>query len=141
MFGWLEKNVPFQGGLTYFDKGHFIQPSYSKSFMDMVYYGLLRRGGVDKLMLESFHWRFFEIRSYKVLHSIAQRSFPWKNLWKPKVLTKVSFFLWEAALGKILTTDNLQRHWIVVIDWCCMCIRGMGKLLIIYFYITLLLEI
>ena len=116
MFGWLEKNVPFQGGLTYFDKGHFIQPSYSKSFMDMVYSGLLRRGGVDKLMLESFPWRFFEIRSYKVLHSIAQWSFPWKNLWKPKVLTKVSFFLWEAALGKILTTDNLQRHWIVVID-------------------------
>ena len=36
-------------------------------------------------------------------------SFPWKSLWKPKVSTKVSFFLWTAALGNIVITDNLWK--------------------------------
>jgi hypothetical protein len=33
----------------------------------------------------------------------------------------VAFFGWTAALGKILTHDNLRKQHIVVIDWCCMC--------------------
>ena len=41
-----------------------------------------------------------------------------------KVPTKVSFFLWTAALGRILTIDNLRRHQVVVVDLYCMCKRG-----------------
>jgi hypothetical protein len=29
--------------------------------------------------------------------------------------------VWTVALGKILTHDNLRRHHIVVVEWCCMC--------------------
>ena len=32
----------------------------------------------------------------------------WNTIWKPKVPIKVSFFLWSAALGRILTVDNLR---------------------------------
>ena len=38
--------------------------------------------------------------------------------------TKVRFFVWTAALGRILTIDNLWRCQIVVINWCCMCKRA-----------------
>jgi hypothetical protein len=30
------------------------------------------------------------------------------------------FFVWSAALGKILTHDNLRKRNVVVIEWCCM---------------------
>jgi len=33
----------------------------------------------------------------------------------------VAFFVWTAALGKILTHDNLRRRGIVVVEWCVMC--------------------
>jgi hypothetical protein len=48
-------------------------------------------------------------------------SFPWKNIWCAKAPTRVAFFVWSAALGKILTHDNLRKRNIVVIEWCCMC--------------------
>ena len=57
----------------------------------------------------------------KLLGSLLPNSL---SLGKPfgKFPTKVSFFLWTAALGRILTTDNLRRR-VVVVDWCCMCRR------------------
>lgn len=45
-------------------------------------------------------------------------------MWKPNLPTKISFFIWTAALGLILTNDNLQKRWLVVINWCCMCKRA-----------------
>ena len=71
--------------------------------------------------------RFFmlEVRSYyRVLWSTTQSPFPWKTIWKSKVPTKVSFFLWTAALGRILTIDNLRRRQVVIVDLYCMCKRG-----------------
>uniref|UniRef100_A0A2N9H5P7 Reverse transcriptase domain-containing protein n=1 Tax=Fagus sylvatica TaxID=28930 RepID=A0A2N9H5P7_FAGSY len=44
--------------------------------------------------------------------------------WRPssrKVPTRVAFFTWTAALGKILTVDNLRKRRVVIVDWCCMC--------------------
>jgi len=35
---------------------------------------------------------------------------------KPKVSTKVSFFLWTLALGKILTVDKLRVRQVEVVD-------------------------
>jgi hypothetical protein len=37
------------------------------------------------------------------------------------VPTRVAFFTWTAALGKILTVDNLRKRRVVIVDWCCMC--------------------
>ena len=47
--------------------------------------------------------------------------FPWKSIWKVKAPTKVASFFWTAALGKILTIDNLRRWRILIVDCCCMC--------------------
>ena len=38
-------------------------------------------------------------------------------MWKSKAPTKLSFFIWTATLGKILTVNNLQRQQVVVEDW------------------------
>ena len=58
---------------------------------------------------------------YKVLHSGSAQHFPWRTIWKSLAPSKVSFFLWTSALGKVLTTDNIRKRGLIVIDWCCMC--------------------
>ena len=45
----------------------------------------------------------------------------WKRIWKVKAPTKVGFFVWLAALGKVLTMYLLQRKGILIANWCCMC--------------------
>ena len=64
----------------------------------------------------------FQVKSfYTHLSSLGLGLFPWKGIWKAKVSPRVAFFAWTAALGKILTADNLRRRGIPVVSWCCMC--------------------
>ena len=70
---------------------------------------------------------------YRALLGMHCVSFPWKIIWKSRVPPRVAFFVWTAALGGILTIDNLRRRKVMVLDWCCMC-----KKLIIFFSIALL---
>ena len=72
------------------------------SFMDWIDSGLRRKNVVDELCWIPSSKQTFDLRSfYRALHSSTQLSFPWKSIWKPKVPTKVSFFLWMVALGRI----------------------------------------
>jgi hypothetical protein len=50
--------------------------------------------------------------------------FPWKSVWRTKVPLRVAFFVWLAALGNILTMDNLRKRHVLVIERCCMCKRN-----------------
>ena len=43
-------------------------------------------------------------------------SFPWKMTLQSKVPSRVAFFSWSASLGKILTTDNLRKRRVIVLD-------------------------
>jgi hypothetical protein len=62
------------------------------------------------------------VRSYyEVIIRKNGPSFLWKSIWHVNALTRVAFFVWSAALGKILTHDNLRKMNILVIEWCCMC--------------------
>lgn len=36
----------------------------------------------------------------------------------------MAFFAWSAALGKILTMENLRKMHIILVDKCCMCKRN-----------------
>ena len=47
--------------------------------------------------------------------------FPWKSIWRVKAPRRVSFFVWTAAHGRILTCDNLMKRGFVMAGWCCMC--------------------
>ena len=44
-------------------------------------------------------------------------------MWQLKVPPRVAFFSWSASLGKILTTDNLLKRSIIVLDRCYMSKR------------------
>jgi hypothetical protein len=64
----------------------------------------------------------FQVKSYyRALLPMSDQSVPWKSIWKTKAPPRVSFFVWAAALGRILTIDNLRRRHVIVLDWCCMC--------------------
>jgi hypothetical protein len=41
-----------------------------------------------------------------------------------KFMLRVAFFVWSMALWKILTTDNLQKWNVIVVDWHFMCKRN-----------------
>jgi hypothetical protein len=91
------------------------------SFLDLLYTSSTTRGGLD-----SMHWKLsrsgkFEVKSYyKVLTQADHSPFPWKSICKVRVPTRVAFFTWTAALGKILTVDNLRKRKVLILDWCCM---------------------
>jgi hypothetical protein len=64
----------------------------------------------------------FPVKSYYVtLLTNTNRIVPWKSIWKTKAPTRVAFFVWTAAMGRILTIDNLRRRRVLVMNWCCMC--------------------
>jgi hypothetical protein len=41
-----------------------------------------------------------------------------------KFHSELVFFAWTAALGRILTMDNLRKRGLIVVDWCNMCKRS-----------------
>ena len=47
--------------------------------------------------------------------------FPCQIIWRSLAPAKVSFFVWEASHGKILTIDNLQRRGFSLVNRCYMC--------------------
>uniref|UniRef100_A0A2N9EFL4 Reverse transcriptase domain-containing protein n=1 Tax=Fagus sylvatica TaxID=28930 RepID=A0A2N9EFL4_FAGSY len=110
--GWMSKSPrgPHRGGarwLTLFNAGV------------MRFIGSSER---DKMCWKPARTKGFQVKSfYTHLTSPGLGFFPWKSIWKAKVPPRVTFFVWTAALGKILTADNLRRRGIPVVSWCCMC--------------------
>jgi hypothetical protein len=91
------------------------------SFYEQLYSSRIRLEEVDRVV-----WNIskenFEVKTfYKALVCHEAAYFPWKGIWHVKVPKRVAFFVWTAALGKILTHDNLRRRGIVVVEWCVMC--------------------
>ena len=77
---------------------------------------------MDKLWWILSHKGIFDVRSfYKILAYKDNSSFPRKSIWRTKAPLKVAFFAWSAALGKILTMDNLRKRQLIVVNWCCLC--------------------
>jgi hypothetical protein len=79
---------------------------------DTIYWGLAKN-------------KCFTLSSYyKALSGTSHVSFPSKIIWKSRAPPRVAFFVWTAALGKIMTIDNLQKRHVLIMDWCCMCKKG-----------------
>ena len=92
-------------------------------FMDIVYSSKVRGVGLDKVGWKIARSRGFKVSSFYLSFYPPSLSFPWRLVWHSKVPPRVAFFSWSASLGKILTTDNLRKRRIVVLDWCYMCKR------------------
>ena len=92
------------------------------SFLDRLYSTKVKGIGADVMLWFHSPQNGFMVRSfYRHLVRIGGCSFPWKSIWKSKAPPRVSFFIWVAALGKILTAENLQRRHIILVSWCCLC--------------------
>jgi hypothetical protein len=87
----------------------------------------IRHGAKDMLVWSLSKRGHFEVKSfYKVLASQEGSLFSWKSIRRVKASSRVSFFVWIAALGKILMHENLRRRNIVAVEWCCICKKS-GK--------------
>jgi hypothetical protein len=94
----------------------------TSSFLELLYSINIKRYEKDKMRWKPSRSKGFQVKSfYTQLTSNGIGSFLWKSIWKAKVSPKVAFFVWIAALGKILTADNLRHRGIIAVSWCCMC--------------------
>jgi hypothetical protein len=92
------------------------------NFFELLYSASIKGQGQDQICWKPSGSKAFQVRSYyHVLSSKEEVLFPWKCVWKPRVLPRVTFFIWTVALGRILTADNLRRRNIILVDWCCLC--------------------
>uniref|UniRef100_A0A2N9IY25 FF domain-containing protein n=1 Tax=Fagus sylvatica TaxID=28930 RepID=A0A2N9IY25_FAGSY len=92
------------------------------SFMDILYSTPVQGAREDKLSWGNSGSKVFTVKCfYRYLSSPSSRFFPWKVVWKSKIPPRAAFFSWTAALGKILTIDNLKKRGLILVDWCCLC--------------------
>ena len=78
--------------------------------------------GEDEIRWLGFRSGVFSVSSFYQL--LARERFvegPWRVVWLTGITPKVSFFVWTAALNRILTIDNLMRRGWVMVNRCCMC--------------------
>ena len=93
-------------------------------FMELLYTMNIRCHEADVMCWNPSPLSIFEVKSfYKILQPGSVQIFPWRVIRKSKAPLQVNFFLWTAALGKVLTMDNLRKTRLIVLDWCCMCKR------------------
>ena len=92
------------------------------SFMDLLYSCHMEGDGEDRLCWRSRATKGFTVKNfYSCLCPSPSASFPWKIIWKAKVPPRIAFFSWTAALGKLLTMDNLRKRHLIIVDWCYLC--------------------
>ena len=74
------------------------------------------RGQRVTLEVDSVFWKggknvqFGVKNAYSLLISPIVSVFPKNGIWVDRVPTKLAFFAWEAAWGKVLTLDRLHKR-------------------------------
>jgi hypothetical protein len=124
---WVKENMDIVNGVTQWNvlfirSVHDWELEEVSRFFELLYSHQIRHGGEDKICWTPLKKKNFEVKSYyKVRINLAPVDGPWRSIWKSKAPSRVIFFVWTAALGKILTMDNLRKKNIIVTEWCCMC--------------------
>ena len=86
--------------------------------MDLLYSIRVKGNGVDKICWWPSKGVQFSVGSYFRCFSVTvEASFLGKSFGNLGCARVTFFLVWIAALGKILTIDNLHRRHIVVLDW------------------------
>ena len=94
-------------------------------FMVAIYGAPIRGRGEDKMCWIPSKSKGFLVRDYyRILVGTTSSGFPWKTIWKQKIPSRVAFFVWTVALRKCLTTDNLRKRKMWILNWCYMCKRN-----------------
>ena len=92
------------------------------SFKDLLYSCHMEGVGEDRMGWRNRATKGFTVKNfYSCLCPSHSAPFPWKSIWKVKVTPRIAFFSWTAALGNLLTIDNLRKRHLIIIGWCCLC--------------------
>ena len=120
-------HMQFRGGSMYWEV-NFTRPIQDweldsvSAFLEILYSVTIHRNEEDKLIWKPSPEKGFQVKFfYKEICSPGVGAFPWKSIWKTKAPPRIAFFSWLAALGKILTADNLRHRGVILVNWCCMC--------------------
>lgn len=81
----------------------------------------MTEGTIDMMLWSPSMRGKFTLRSFhKVLMSLGRPTFAWTKILQMKPPSKtVFFFVWRTELNKTLTTNNLRKCRVMVLDWCC----------------------
>uniref|UniRef100_A0A2N9H333 Reverse transcriptase domain-containing protein n=1 Tax=Fagus sylvatica TaxID=28930 RepID=A0A2N9H333_FAGSY len=97
------------------------------SFLELLYSFTGIGSGEDKVCWKPSQSKSFQVKSYyKSLTTNGEECFPWKSIWKAKVPPRVAFFSWTAALGRILTAENLRLRRIIIVKLVLLVQNGWG---------------
>jgi hypothetical protein len=88
-----------------------VDSKFFASFFQVLHSAIESRGRANKLWWVSSKRNLFKVKSFfnSLAYSEGSR-FPWKSMWQTQALSRAAFFAWSAALGNILTVDNLRKR-------------------------------
>ena len=93
--------------------------------LEVLYLSFAKGYGEDRMCWRGGSKGGFQVKAYySALLPQSGLHWPWRSIWKSKAPPRVAFFVWTTALGRILTTDNLRRHQVLVLDYCWLCKRN-----------------
>ena len=85
--------------------------------MDLLYSRVRKGERVDRLWWKLAPQEIFDVRSYHKVTIPFPIVVSLEDYGVPKVASKINFFVWMVALGRVLTNDNLRKRRLIVIDW------------------------
>jgi exonuclease III len=90
--------------------------------LELLYSSSAKGYGEDRMCWRGGCQAGFQVKTYyRDILPPSGFTLPWKSIWRTKAPPRVAFFVWTAALGRILTTDNLRRRRVIVLDYCWLC--------------------
>jgi hypothetical protein len=105
------------------------------SFFRALHSVKVRRGNEDKMWWVSSKKGLFKYKSFFYSLAFSGGScFPWKSVWRTQAPSRAALFAWSAALGKILTLDNLRKRHVIVINICYMCKKTVESMNHLFFH-------
>jgi hypothetical protein len=110
--------------VSFLREAHDWEVDVFASFLQLLHSVNVTKGSGDKLMWISSERGVFKVKSFCSLAFSKGSRFPWKSVWRTPAPSRATFFVWLAALGKILTLDNFKKRHVIVMDKCCMCKRN-----------------
>ena len=90
--------------------------------MDTIYGASMKGFDENKMCWKPNREKGFMVKDfYSRLVGSNDYCFPWKSIWKQKIPSQVTFFVWTATLGKFLTINNLRKKKVWILDLCYIC--------------------